>query len=155
MSFALGDGKQSLHPFNLIFQIFTVLIRSTKIMRVLSEDFTNPWVISRLLEYNDWKSLSTVLKSRFKTKVIINPLFSDKALIKIGLRWFGPVYWISWEMEDIGNSQSAKIYARLWGLDFRQESPFRLLVLKFFWSYWSILWGLVVMHLKLLTWSIV
>lgn len=86
MSFALGDGKQSLHPFNLIFQIFTVLIRSTKIMRVLSEDFTNPWVISRLLEYNDWKSLSTVLKSRFKTKVIINPLFSDKALIKIGLR---------------------------------------------------------------------
>lgn len=41
--------------------------------KVLQEDFNNLWVISRLLEFDDWKEIAEVLEEMFNTKVIINP----------------------------------------------------------------------------------
>lgn len=49
---------------------------------VIQEDFYNLWTINRLFTFDEWIEISLLLEERFKVKVIINPLFVDKAIIK-------------------------------------------------------------------------
>lgn len=50
---------------------------------MFKEDFTNLWVISKLFVFNEWLEITNFVEELFLVKVIINPLFADKALIKI------------------------------------------------------------------------
>lgn len=54
-----------------------------KNFEVFKEDFTNLWVSSRLFAFNEWLEIANFVEELFQVKVIINPLFIDKALIKI------------------------------------------------------------------------
>lgn len=49
------------------------------------EDFSNLWVTTRLFLFNDWKDIVKTLEDYFHTKIIINPLSTDKALIRSSL----------------------------------------------------------------------
>lgn len=50
---------------------------------VFKEDFTNMWVITQLFVFDEWTKVAKFVEEIFQVKVIINPLFADKALIKI------------------------------------------------------------------------
>lgn len=49
---------------------------------VFKEDFENLWVVSRLFAFDEWKDIVSFLEGLYQTKISINPLFADKALIK-------------------------------------------------------------------------
>lgn len=53
-----------------------------KNLEVFKEDFNSLWIISKLFVFNEWKEIAKASEEIFKSKVIINPLFEDKALIK-------------------------------------------------------------------------
>lgn len=50
---------------------------------VFKEDFSNFWVISRLFVFNEWKEIAKFLEDYFNLKFNINPLFADKAWVKV------------------------------------------------------------------------
>ena len=52
---------------------------------VFRADFYNLWVASKLFEFDSWVKINEALKLFFDSKVIINPLFADNALIE--LKW--------------------------------------------------------------------
>lgn len=43
----------------------------------------NLWVISRLFVFNEWREIAKFLEDDFSVKFIINPLFANKALIRV------------------------------------------------------------------------
>lgn len=47
-------------------------------------DLENLWIVSRLFAHNEWKEIKATFEDHFQSKVLINPLFDDKTLIKIG-----------------------------------------------------------------------
>lgn len=50
--------------------------------QVFQEDFNNLWVITRLFVLDDWNAIRKHLEDLFNVNFTINPLFSNKALIK-------------------------------------------------------------------------
>lgn len=50
---------------------------------MLQLEFVELWVISRLFVNNDGTTIAMILEDHFKTKVLINLFFDDKALIKV------------------------------------------------------------------------
>lgn len=54
-----------------------------KNIEVFKEDFNNLWIISRLFVFDNWKEIKQTLEEWFNSKLIINPLFAENALIKL------------------------------------------------------------------------
>lgn len=50
---------------------------------VLKEDFNNLWIITRLFVFDNLKEITSFLEDMFQVKIIINPFFDDKAIIKV------------------------------------------------------------------------
>lgn len=67
----LGSEKQSMRSYWV-----------QKNLEVFKEDFSNLSIVSRLFVFNEWKEIAKALERVFNTKIIINPLFADLALIK-------------------------------------------------------------------------
>lgn len=56
------------------------MIKKTEVFK---EDFSNLWIVTRLLEFNDRIEIAKTLIDYFQSKVIINPVFAENALIKL------------------------------------------------------------------------
>lgn len=50
---------------------------------ILEENFNNLWVLNRLFIFDDWKDIVSHLEDLFQAKISLNPLFADKAIIKV------------------------------------------------------------------------
>ena len=50
---------------------------------ILEEDFNNLWVLNRLFFFDDWKDIKLYLEDLFPVKISINPLYADKAIMKV------------------------------------------------------------------------
>ena len=50
---------------------------------VFKADFDILWVVSKLFEFDSWVKVNEALELFFDSKVIINPLFADNALIEL------------------------------------------------------------------------
>lgn len=61
-------------------------ITPTRSKDILKEDSSNLWVLSRLFAFDDWNEIAELLENFFQVKIIINPLFVDKAIIKVKQR---------------------------------------------------------------------
>ena len=49
----------------------------------LKEDFENLCILSRFFVFDDWKEIRKTMEDLFQSKIIINPLFVENALIKL------------------------------------------------------------------------
>ena len=49
---------------------------------VFKADFDNLWVVSKLFKFDSWVKINEALELFFDSKVILNPLFADNALIE-------------------------------------------------------------------------
>ena len=52
--------------------------------KVFKADFDNLWVGPKIIEFDSWVRINETLELFFDSKVIINPLFADNALIEMG-----------------------------------------------------------------------
>ena len=50
---------------------------------ISEEDFNNLWVLKSLLFFDDWKEIVLYLEDLFQVKISTNPLFANKAIIKV------------------------------------------------------------------------
>lgn len=49
---------------------------------VAKVNFENLWIVSKLFASDDWRVIQKQLEEFLQTKIIINPLFGENALIK-------------------------------------------------------------------------
>ena len=49
----------------------------------IKKNFSNLWILSRLFAFDEWKDIKAHLEDLFNINININPLYADKAVIKV------------------------------------------------------------------------
>ena len=63
-------------------RIYTKIFLGSK-REILEMSFNDLWVVSHFFVHNDWKTIGKVLEEEFQCKLMLNPIFVDKALFKL------------------------------------------------------------------------